>query len=150
MKAPTVKFTIILLHKPPFCGAHKYFTILLVGSVLYVSYLPFNDYSTHSKFEEAIGFLNDQNCRREKMTNESTYGEICNSTPTQTCVLRCTQIFHNLIGWKCIVCILFALQRLFDEFNHFTTFFQCKTDEKVRSTARTKIMKTQFVPRTVS
>ena len=84
------------------------------------------------------------------MTNESTCGEICNSTPTQTCVLRCTQIFHNLIGWKCIVCILFALQRLFDEFNHFTTFFQCKTDEKVSSTAPTKIVKTQFVPRTVS
>ena len=81
MKAPTVKFTIILLHKPPFCGAHKYFTILLVGSVLYVSYLPFNDYWTHSTIYK---------------------------------------------------------------------IFQCKTDEKVRSTARTKIVKTQFVPRTVS
>ena len=63
--------------------------------------------------------------------------------------LRCTKIFHNLIGWTCIVCIVFALQQLFDDFNHFTTFFQCKTDEKVNSTARTKIVKTQFVPRTV-
>ena len=55
----------------------------------------------------AIGFLNGQNCWK-KMTNESTYGEIHNSTSTQTCVLCCTQIFHNLIGWTCIVCILFA------------------------------------------
>ena len=61
----------------------------------------------------AIGFLNDQNCWK-KMTNESTYGEIHNSTSTQTCVLCCTQIFHNLIGWTCIVCILFA-------FNDYST-----------------------------
>ena len=33
-----------------------------------------------------------------------------------------------LFEWKCIFCILFALQRLFDNFNHFKTFFQCKTD----------------------
>ena len=38
------------------------------------------------------------------------------------------KICHNLIEWKCIFCILFALQRLFDNFNHFKTFFQCKTD----------------------
>ena len=82
MKAPTVKFAIAHLHKHAFCGVHKYFIILLDGSVLFVSYLPFNDYSTISTI----------------------------------------------------------LQR----------FFQCKTDEKVRSTARTKIVKTQFVPRTVS
>ena len=88
----------------------------------------------------AIGFLNDQNCRK-KMTNESTYGEICNSASRQKCALRCTQIFHNLIGWTCIVCILFALQRLFHDFNHFTTFFPCKTDEKVRGTFGLKFSK---------
>ena len=112
MKASTVKFTIVHLHKPPFCGAHKYFIILLVGSVLYASYLPFNDYSTHSKFEEAIGFLNDQNCRREKMTYESTYGEICN--------------------------------------NNTYTNMRFAVYKNICSTARTKIVKTQFVPRTVS
>ena len=48
MKAPSVKFTIAHLHKLPFCGVHKYFIILWVGSVLYVSYLHFNDYSTNS------------------------------------------------------------------------------------------------------
>ena len=57
-----------------------------------------------------------------KITNESTFDEIYNSTPTQTSILWCTQIFHNLMGWKCIVCIVFALPRLFDEFNHFTKF----------------------------
>ena len=77
----------------------------------------------------------------KKMTNESTYGEICNSASRQKCVLRCTQIFHNLIGWTCIVCILFALQRLFHDFNHFTTFFPCKTDEKVRGTFGLKFSK---------
>ena len=86
----------------------------------------------------------------EKMTNESTYDEIYKSTSTQTCVLRCTQIFHNLIGWIFIVGILFALQRLFDDFNHFTTFIQCKTTEKVSSSRRTDVVKTQFVPRTIS
>ena len=65
----------------------------------------------------------------KKRRKESTYGEIYNSISTRTCVLRCTQIFHNLIGWTGIVCILFALQQLFDDFNHFTRFFQCKTDE---------------------
>ena len=34
----------------------------------------------------------------EKMRKESTYGEIYNSISTRTCVLRYTQIFHNLIG----------------------------------------------------
>ena len=86
----------------------------------------------------------------EKVTNESTYNEIYKSTSTQTCVLRCTQIFHNLIGWIFIVDILFALQRLFDDFNHFTTFIQCKTTEKVSSSRRTDVVKTQFVPRTIS
>ena len=86
----------------------------------------------------------------EKVTNESTYNEIYKSTSTQTCVLRCTQIFHNLIGWIFIVGILFALQRLFDDFNHFTTFIQCKTTEKVSSSRRTDVVKTQFVPRTIS
>ena len=84
------------------------------------------------------------------MTNESTYSEICNSTPTQTCALRYTQIFDNLIGWMCIFCISFALEGLFDDFNHLKNVFKCKTDEKVRSTGRTKIVKSQFVPRTVS
>ena len=86
----------------------------------------------------------------EKTTNESTFDEIYKSISTQTCVLRCTQIFHNLIGWIFIVDILFALQRLFDDFNHFTTFIQCKTDEKVSSSGRTGVVKTQFVPRTIS
>ena len=48
MKAPAVKFAIAHLHKHAFCGVHKYFIILLDGSVLFVSYLPFNDYSTNS------------------------------------------------------------------------------------------------------
>ena len=65
----------------------------------------------------------------EKMRKESTYGEIYNSISTRTFVLRYTQIFHNLIGWTGIVCILFALQQLFDDLNHFTRFFQCKTDK---------------------
>ena len=68
----------------------------------------------------------------------------------QICVLRCTQIFHNFIGWTCIVCIFFALQRLFDDFNHLLNVFQCKTNEKVSSSGRNKIFKAQFVPRTVS
>ena len=54
----------------------------------------------------------------KKERNESSYGEIYNSTSTQTCVLRYTQIFSNLIGWTCIFCISFALQGLFDDFNH--------------------------------
>ena len=86
----------------------------------------------------------------KKITNESTYDEIYKSTSTQACVLRRTQIFQNLIGWIFIVGILFALQRLFDDFNHFTTFIQCKTDEKVSSSGRTGVVKTQFVPRTIS
>ena len=48
MKAVTVKFTITHLHKRAFCGIHKYFIILLDGPVLFVPYLPFNDYSTIS------------------------------------------------------------------------------------------------------
>ena len=86
----------------------------------------------------------------EKITNESTYDEIYKSTSTRACVLRCTQILQNLIGWIFIVGILFALQRLFDDFNHFTTFIQCKTDEKVSSSGRTGVVKTQFAPRTIS
>ena len=67
---------------------------------------------------------------KKKKTNESSYGEIYNNTSTQTCVLRYTQIFHNLIRWTCIVCTLFALQRLFDDFNHFTRFFRVKLMKK--------------------
>ena len=45
MKAPTVKFAIAHLDKNAFCGVHKYFIILLDERVLFVSYLPCNDYS---------------------------------------------------------------------------------------------------------
>ena len=38
----------------------------------------------------------------------------------------------------------------FDDFNHFTTFIQCKTTEKVSSSGLTDVVKTQFVPRTIS
>ena len=55
MKAITVKFTITHLHKRAFCGMHKYFIILLDGPVLFVPYLPFNDYSTISTILQ--GFL---------------------------------------------------------------------------------------------
>ena len=48
MKALKVKFAIAHLHKYAFCDVHKYFIILLDGRVLFVSYLPFNDYSTIS------------------------------------------------------------------------------------------------------
>ena len=48
MKALKVKFTIAHLHKHAFCDVHKYFIILLDGRVLFVSFLPFNDYSTIS------------------------------------------------------------------------------------------------------
>ena len=48
MKAPTMKFTRAHLHKHAFCGAHKYFIILLDGYLSSASYLPFNDYSTIS------------------------------------------------------------------------------------------------------
>ena len=54
----------------------------------------------------------------KKRRNERSYGEIYNSTSTQTCVLRYTEIFSNLFGWTCIFCISFALQGLFDDFNH--------------------------------
>ena len=47
-KALTVKFAIAHLHKYAFCDVHKYFIILLDGRVLFVSFLPFNDYSTIS------------------------------------------------------------------------------------------------------
>ena len=60
------------------------------------------------------------------MINENTFGVIYNSTSTQTCVLH--KICHNLIGWKYIFCILFATQQLFDNFNYFKMFFQCKSD----------------------
>ena len=45
MKALTVKFAIAYLDKNAFCGVHKYFIILLDKRVLFVSYLPCNDYS---------------------------------------------------------------------------------------------------------
>ena len=48
MEAVTVKFTIAHLHKHTFCGIHRYFIILLDGCVMFVSYLPFIDYSTIS------------------------------------------------------------------------------------------------------
>ena len=82
MKALTAKFAIAHLHKYAFCDVHKYFIIVLDWRVLFVSFLPFNDYST---------------------------------IPTI-----------------------------------YKTLFQCKTDEKVSCSGRTKIFKTQFVPRTVS
>ena len=80
MKALTMKFTRAHLHKHVFCGALKYFIILLDEYLSSASYL----------------------------------------------------------------------LRLFDDFNHFTTFIQCKTDEKVSSSGRTVVVKTQFVPRTIS
>ena len=55
MKAPTVKFAIAHLDKNAFCGVHKYFIILLDERVLFVSYLPCNDYSTISTILQ--GFL---------------------------------------------------------------------------------------------
>ena len=82
MKALTAKFAKAHLHKYAFCDVHKYFIIVLDGRVLFVSFLPFNDYSTISTI--------------------------------------------------------------------YKTFFQCKTDEKMSSSGRNKIFKTQFVPRTVS
>ena len=48
MKALKVKFAIAHLDKNAFCGVQKYFIILLDGRVLFVSFLPFNDYSTIS------------------------------------------------------------------------------------------------------
>ena len=48
MKTLTVKFGIAHLHKYAFRDVHKYFIILLDGRVLFVSFLPFNDYSTIS------------------------------------------------------------------------------------------------------
>ena len=48
MKALKVKFAIVHLHKYAFRDVHKYFIILLDGRVLFVCFLPFNDYSTIS------------------------------------------------------------------------------------------------------
>ena len=48
MKALTVKFALAHLHKYVFCDVHKYLIILLDGRVFFVSFLPFNDYSTIS------------------------------------------------------------------------------------------------------
>ena len=48
MKALTMKFTRAHLHKHVFCGAHKYFIILLDEYLSSASHLPFNDYSTIS------------------------------------------------------------------------------------------------------
>ena len=94
---------------------------------------------------QAIDFLNGQNCWK-KMTNESTYGEIHNSTSTQTCVLCCTQIFHNLIGWTCIVCILFAFNDYSTILNILQRFFNVKLMRKRVVLDGLKIFKTQFVP----
>ena len=51
-----VKFTIAYLHEHAFCGVHKYSIILLDGRVLFVSYLPFDNYSTISTILQ--GFFN--------------------------------------------------------------------------------------------
>ena len=48
------------------------------------------------------------------------------------------KICHNLIGWKCISCILFALWRLFDNLTILKRFFNVK------------LIKKWVVPRTVS
>ena len=82
----------------------------------------------------------------KKMTNESTYGEIYNSTFTQYAFCGTHKYFIILLDGRILFVSYFALQKLFDDFNHFTTLFQYKTDEKVSSTARTKFVNTQFVP----
>ena len=51
-----VKFTIAYLREHAFCGVHKYCIVLLDGRVLFVSYLPFNNYSTISTILQ--GFFN--------------------------------------------------------------------------------------------
>ena len=83
------------------------------------------------------------------MTNKSTHGEINDSTCTKHEFCEVHKMFYNLSEWTCTVCTLFAPQRIFDGFNHFKNDFLCKTDEKVCSTARTKIVKINFVPRSV-
>ena len=55
-KALMVKFTIAYLREHAFCGVHKYSIILLDGRVLFVSYLPFNNYLTISTILQ--GFFN--------------------------------------------------------------------------------------------
>ena len=55
-KALMVKFTIAYVREHAFCGVHKYSIILLDGRVLFVSYLPFNNYSTISTILQ--GFFN--------------------------------------------------------------------------------------------
>ena len=98
----------------------------------------------------AIGFLNGQNCQKNNsITNKSTHGEINNSTSTKHEFCEVHKMFYNLSEWMCTVCTLFALQRIFDGFNHLKNDFLCKTDKKVCSTARTKILKIHFVPRSV-
>ena len=54
MKALTVKFAQAHVHKYAFCDVHKYFIILLDGRVLFVSFLPFNDYSTISTIYKTV------------------------------------------------------------------------------------------------
>ena len=81
----------------------------------------------------------------KKMTNESTYGEIHNTTSTQTCVLWCTQI-NNLIGWTCIVCVLFSFTDYSTISNILRRFFNGKLMRKRVVLDGLKIFKTQFVP----
>ena len=98
----------------------------------------------------AIGFLNGQNCQKNNsITNKSTHGEINDSTSTKHEFCEVHKMFYNLSERMCTVCTLFALQRIFDGFNHLKNDFLCKTDKKVCSTARTKILKIHFVPRSV-
>ena len=83
---------------------------------------------------------------KKKMTIESTYGEIHNSTSTETCVLWCTQLFHNLIGWTCIVCILFAFNDYSTTSKILERFFNVKLMRKRVVLDGLNIFKTQFVP----
>ena len=65
------------------------------------------------------------------MTNKSTHGEINNSTSTKHEFCEVHKMFYNFSEWTCTVYTLFALQRIFDGFNHFKNdFFYVKLIKK--------------------
>ena len=56
---------------------------------------------------QVIGFLNYQNCRKNNTYRQHTF---CG-------------VLYNHIGWKCIVCIVFTLSWLSNEYNRFKNAF---------------------------
>ena len=98
----------------------------------------------------AIGFLNDQNCRekKEEMKAVTVKFTIAHLPKHAFCGIH--KYLVILLDGR----VFFVSHLPFKDYSTistiYKTFCKCKTDEKVRSTGRTKIVKTQFVPRTVS